>query len=408
MMATQNRGLTRKLSYRGQVFSLAILFSFVVLGPLTAEAGILFESSWNTATGSSDAAINDGGKWYSASGMAGVLQEPYVSAGGPGGNNFLNMVTVGTGGWGNPYYMSWVITGEDIFGDPDDLYVRAYFRVHSDWVPSPGQNIHWFTAIDNPSNMATESGHYLQFNTPAEEFPALADAPFALDTDGPLGRYQANIAMETERWYRFEIHCHKISSMEMQFTFRLDGVDITNNFLCIAGDVYGQWFGDVQDGGEYLTNPYYGNIWMTIYDSVGPLNNGWDVACVEVRDDTWPGPVGPPVDDTTPPTGSIEIMGVEGRTDRTGTTAVTLMLTATDSGSGMGSGAQMQFSNNGSSWSTPEPYATSKTGSLIDIAPGTEQTQTAYVRFKDVAGNWSNAISDSIILDRQPPNAPSW
>lgn len=78
--------------------------------------------------------------------------------------------------------------------------------------------------------------------------------------------------------------------------------------------------------------------------------------------------------------------------------SVTLALSATDFPSGMGVGAQMQFSSDGTNYSTPEAYATSKSYTLSG-----EGLRTVYVKFKDVAGNWSAPVSDTITLDTIPP-----
>lgn len=103
--------------------------------------------------------------------------------------------------------------------------------------------------------------------------------------------------------------------------------------------------------------------------------------------------------DTTPPTGSIKI---NNGAQYTSTVSVTLNLSASDAVSGMGTGSQMQFSNNRVNWSAPEAYAVTKTWQL---ASGRGQ-RTVYVKFKDVAGNWSGVYSDSIILRaNQPPVA---
>lgn len=100
--------------------------------------------------------------------------------------------------------------------------------------------------------------------------------------------------------------------------------------------------------------------------------------------------------DTTPPTGTIKI---NNDAQYTNSTAVTLNLSATDLGSGMGSGAQMQFSNDNTSWSTPEAYTTAKNWVLTSG----DGTKTVYAKFKDAAGNWSNPVSDTIILDTTIP-----
>jgi N-acetylmuramoyl-L-alanine amidase/chitodextrinase len=79
--------------------------------------------------------------------------------------------------------------------------------------------------------------------------------------------------------------------------------------------------------------------------------------------------------------------------------AVTLTLSATDFPSGMGAGAQMQFSDDGTTFSTPEAYATSKNYTLS----GGDGLKTVYVKFKDVSGNWSTPVSDTITLDTSAP-----
>jgi alpha-tubulin suppressor-like RCC1 family protein len=99
-------------------------------------------------------------------------------------------------------------------------------------------------------------------------------------------------------------------------------------------------------------------------------------------------------DDITPPTGSIVINNGAAFTN---TTTVILTLSAADSGSGL---SQMQFSNDGSTWSTPEAYATSKSWMLTNG----DGTKTVYIKFKDNANNWSNSIaSNTITLDTTPP-----
>ncbi len=97
--------------------------------------------------------------------------------------------------------------------------------------------------------------------------------------------------------------------------------------------------------------------------------------------------------DTTAPTGTVVINNDE---QYTNSANVSLTLSATDTGSGL---SQMQFSNDNSTWSDAEAYSTSKSWTL---ATG-NGTKTVYAKFKDVAGNWSGAANDSIILDTSPP-----
>ena len=54
----------------------------------------------------------------------------------------------------------------------------------------------------------------------------------------------------------------------------------------------------------------------------------------------------------------------------------------------------MKFSNDGTTWSEPKPYATSK---VWNLSPG-DGTKTVSVMFQDFAGNWSTVYSASITL----------
>ena len=109
--------------------------------------------------------------------------------------------------------------------------------------------------------------------------------------------------------------------------------------------------------------------------------------------------------DTTPPTlNSIVISDTStGNTTWTNALSVTLTLTADDSSSGMGTGAKMCFSNDGPTWSSWEPYSSSKIWNLPSGA--VDGIKTVYFKAKDVAGNeQTSAISDTIILDTTVPS----
>jgi glucose/arabinose dehydrogenase len=97
--------------------------------------------------------------------------------------------------------------------------------------------------------------------------------------------------------------------------------------------------------------------------------------------------------DNQAPTGTVVINGGAAATNNT---SVTLTLTATDA---VTSVTQMRFSNNGNSYSTAETFAPSKAWTLSNGAG----TKTVYVQFKDAAGNWSTAATDTIVLDTTAP-----
>ncbi len=99
--------------------------------------------------------------------------------------------------------------------------------------------------------------------------------------------------------------------------------------------------------------------------------------------------------DTTAPTGlSISINSGQSYTNSTN---VTLTLAATNA-------TKMQFSNNGTSWSSWETYATSKTNWPMTSTTGTKKV---YFRAKDIAGNTATAVNDTITLDTTAPSISS-
>lgn len=97
--------------------------------------------------------------------------------------------------------------------------------------------------------------------------------------------------------------------------------------------------------------------------------------------------------DTIGPTGSILI---NGGTDYTNSTSVTLTLSASDEGSGI---YQMRFSNDGSNWSSWEAYNPSR---IWNLTAG-DGIKTVYAQFRDNALNASSNFTDTILLDTTPP-----
>lgn len=90
--------------------------------------------------------------------------------------------------------------------------------------------------------------------------------------------------------------------------------------------------------------------------------------------------------DTTPPTGTIVIDSGEGFTN---SATVTLTLSCYD----FNGCSQMQFSNDNVTYSTPEPFASTKVWTL---SPGSG-VKTVYIKLRDAAGVWSNPFTDTIM-----------
>ncbi len=112
--------------------------------------------------------------------------------------------------------------------------------------------------------------------------------------------------------------------------------------------------------------------------------------------------------DTTTPVGSIAVNFEEYATDDAN---ASLVLDVLDAVAGMGSGAQMKFSNDGLTWSIPEPYSTLKKGWNLAAGYGATNTsglKTVYAMVSDALGNWAT-FSDAILYvpNRQVLNVPA-
>jgi hypothetical protein len=101
--------------------------------------------------------------------------------------------------------------------------------------------------------------------------------------------------------------------------------------------------------------------------------------------------------DTVPPT-ALGIK-INGGASSTNSTSVTLALSADDDGSGV---AKMQFSIDGSSWTSWETYSALKSFTL----PAGDGEKTIYFRVRDKAGNLSSAISATIVLETPKLSPP--
>ncbi|EFM10886.1 S-layer domain protein [Paenibacillus curdlanolyticus YK9] len=97
--------------------------------------------------------------------------------------------------------------------------------------------------------------------------------------------------------------------------------------------------------------------------------------------------------DKTPPSGALTISNGDTATK---TSTVSLGIANPD-----GTAVQMQFSNDGTTWSGWEAYAATKSGWAL--SGGGDGTKTVHVQLKDAAGNVSSA-TDTIVLDTTPPN----
>jgi hypothetical protein len=149
----------------------------------------------------------------------------------------------------------------------------------------------------------------------------------------------------------------------------IEGVGVTVFSPYYGGRLKGRWYFQT-NGGPYFDS---GIRAMDLEGNARPAETGYDMGAYEYSPDTYP------------PTGSIAINGGAACTK---TIDVTLSLSATDP-SGL---TWMQFSNDDTSWSAPEPYAETIPWVLSDGYG----TKTVYVKFEDGAGNWSEPLSAAV------------
>ena len=99
--------------------------------------------------------------------------------------------------------------------------------------------------------------------------------------------------------------------------------------------------------------------------------------------------------DLAAPSGSVVVESVLGFV---GSTAVNLLLSATDDLSGV---SEMRFSNDGTNFTSWEPFDDTKSWTL---AAGSDGDRTVSVQYRDAAGNESGSFTDDVALDTTAPS----
>jgi hypothetical protein len=279
---------------------LAMLIS-MLLFPSMSHAKVLFSSTWGTATGTSNNAIGDGGKWdIDTYGSQKQDPEVFVDDGTvPGGNNFLRVRPVGTDCSGGPGH-NWI--AENTINDPNDIYIRLYFRMNEPLSWNAGESDkHWLSTSESFIN---NTNHILSFEHP-QNIRNNTGLPFSGDYGMRVDDYSTDHAWDSLTplyfgiWYRYEIHIQNIGGGKERWYTRLDGVDITNTYRhveynpgCPDPPCQNDRLQDDYDlGWAWDNNPHNGIEFYT-YDMC-TLTEGWDITAMEIRDDTWPGPVVP-------------------------------------------------------------------------------------------------------------------
>jgi len=125
-------------------------------------------------------------------------------------------------------------------------------------------------------------------------------------------------------------------------------------------------------------------------------NPGWQL------DALIKGELPPAANDKTPPVATLKLAGGKATTS---TLVVDLDIDAADGVSGMGEGARMRFSNDGKTWSEPEPFAARRPGWDLSGYGGTTEPglRVVYARVSDATGNWTPVIVAAIEYRKDAP-----
>jgi hypothetical protein len=266
--------------------------------PTSAHAAILLDSSWDTSTGNSDSALRDGGKWtWQEDFGAGKLLT--VVSGGPSGHNMLRVQQRGSSFAAN-------VQINDFIALSKDFYVRYYMK--NDDTSSSGDHI-----------VTVDTYHYDNL-TFMRKYGGATNWRMVVSVYGcgyvyPIGHWSPSPMLANGQWYRFEYFVHYVDATHIQVHPRV--YDAAGNLVLSDADFQQSDPGQASWGGRSdwtLASYYAGGNNFCVDPSAsaqhgghnmtdfGLGNNGqqgaadtgqfWYFAGVQLRDDTWAGPLG--------------------------------------------------------------------------------------------------------------------
>ena len=267
------------------------------LGPRRTSGGdVIFESTWDTAVGSSREAVTDGGRWpnYWEFNHNTDVQLLSVVPGGVAGHNALRVQQRGPG-------FAALIQIDDVLPQSEDYYVRFYMK--NDDSSEVGDH----TAMVDVRNYGNLTFMRKYSDASGWRFVVsmhgCGDGVYATAHWGPPGR------LAHGRWYRFEYFVRFVDRTHIQVHPRVH--DSSGSLLYADADFQQQNYksGGVWNGrDDWTLASYYAAghgfcvlpMWTNDF---GLGNNGqrdavdtgryWYFSAFQIRGDTWPGPVGP-------------------------------------------------------------------------------------------------------------------
>ena len=367
--------------------------------PMAADPGVIFESNWDTATGLAANAVTDGGRWpnYWEFNGGSNVQLLSVVSGGVNGHNALRVQQRGSSYAAN-------LQLDNFIPQSTDYYLRYYMK--NDDTSSSGDHI---VTVDtyNYGNLT-----FMRKMGSGSSFEFVISL-YGCGYTYPIGHWGPSQSLANGQWYRFEYFVDFRSSNQVQVHPRV--YDAAGNLIMSDASFQQTDFGGASWNGrsDWTLASYYaaGHTfcvqpgWM---NDLGLGNNGqqgaadtgryWYFAGVQLRSDTWPGPLGSGggTGDSTPPTVSLTAPASGA------TVSGTQVMSATASDNVGVVGVQFKVNgNNMGAEDTVAPYSYSWDTTVAANAP---HTLTAVAR--DAAGNQTTSATVTVNVSNGTPPPP--
>jgi uncharacterized protein YjdB len=260
---------------------------------VTPAGGVIFESNWSTATGTSNSAVRDGTRWgnYWEFNNGDPVQLLSVVAAGPAGYpNALRVLQRGATGYAA------VVQQDNLLLPSKDYYVRFYMR-NDDTSPSGDHIV--TPDIYNYGNLT-----YIRKMSGSNGWQFVISM-YGCDAVYPFIHMGPDVTLALGTWYRFEYFVHFVDPTHMQVHVRVYNASGTQ----ILGDAdfrQEDWGAATWNGRSDWTLASLYNAGYRFCTDPVPLqsfamgNNGqqgsvdtglfWYFAGVQIRTDRWPGP----------------------------------------------------------------------------------------------------------------------
>ena len=296
LLRSDTGSLGRRPTPRGAavVLSLSAALASVAGCPVSSggDRRVVFESDWSTDTGTSRAAVTDGGRWrnYWEFNNGTGVQLLSVVPGGPGGRNALKVLQRGEHYAAN-------LQQDGFVRRSTDFYVRFYMR--NDDTSAAGDHV-----------VTVDTWQYANL-TFMRKYSRGGGWQFVISLYGceavyPIVHWGPALTLSPGAWYRFEYHVQFVDEKHVQVHPRV--YDANGAQILSDADFRQQNWGAASWNGrsDWTLASYYAadhsfcvhpdaltHFGMGNNAQQGAVDTGlsWYFAAVQIRSDWWPGPV---------------------------------------------------------------------------------------------------------------------